>query len=115
MKTNLNMSRRRLTGRICSLLATLGMAQRSLSILSYLFWLTCKEGTGRESLGKRRFDSGVVATLVFLCNFYLDYLTRYTIKNAIMVEANDEFLSQLGFEQSQNLRALLSHVRMERP
>ena len=32
-----------------------------------------------------------------------------------MVEANDEFLSQLGFEQSQNLREFLSHVRMERP
>ncbi len=34
--------------------------------------------------------------------------------NAIMVEANEAFLSPLGSKQSQNFRALLKHVWMER-
>ena len=34
--------------------------------------------------------------------------------NGIMVEANEEFLSQLGSKQSRNFRALLKHVWMER-
>ena len=34
--------------------------------------------------------------------------------NTIMVEANEEFLSQLGSKQSQRFRALLKHVWLER-
>ena len=34
--------------------------------------------------------------------------------NGIMVEANKEFLSQLGAKQSQNFRALLKYLWMER-
>ncbi len=34
--------------------------------------------------------------------------------NGIMVEANQEFLSQLGSKQSQTFRALLKHIWMER-
>ena len=34
--------------------------------------------------------------------------------NGIMVEANKEFLSQLGAKQSQNFKALLKHIWMDR-
>lgn len=51
------------------------------------------------------------AILVCLTTKGLDHAREI---NDIMVEANKEFLSQLGSKQSQNLRALLKHVWMER-
>jgi DNA-binding MarR family transcriptional regulator len=35
--------------------------------------------------------------------------------NSIMVEANEEFLSQLSAEESRTLRDLLKQVRQDRP
>jgi len=50
------------------------------------------------------------AILVCLTNQGLSHAKEL---NAIMVAANDEFLSEMGSEQSQNFRTLLKHVWMK--
>jgi DNA-binding MarR family transcriptional regulator len=60
---------------------------------------------------RRRHPDDRRAILVCLTNQGLSHAKEI---NSVMVAANDEFLSELGSEPSQNFRTLLKHVWMKR-